>query len=373
MHSNKNKESVLVYENDNITLNRTDEFNYSVRTKNGTYGFISYTSGSDEIIVVVKKNKYEILGRFIHVKENDLQDMKNFIIEQTVNNIIYLVSKTHLHSIHKDFAPFMNNLTAEIYEQSIEHSDYCGFNGRPRYKTIKENHNYYEKNCIYFYVLFTKKKVIDNVFRYTQIFKNKEMQSLKKIHFYKAGDITLSFGSFNDFINSKKYNDVRGQHQPNSDGVYGVAGGLSNKVNSILSWCDISTLKVLKYKKYYVNISFEDGKHKLIYMENLTRDEYQRKKYNHMKSDFDKYDYVQEAYLTVTATIESDRLNRTSTFSIDEIKHFDDALVSKVFSKKKKLALIYPSHHLQSTAQKLGFNVDELNLDILETIDMYTY
>lgn len=375
MHSKKNKENVLVYENDNITLNKTDDFNYFVRTKNGTYGFITCSDSSDELIVVVKKNKYEIIGRFVHLKEETTQNIEDFIIEQTVNNILYLVSKTHLHSIHKDFSPFMNDITAETYDQIIkDKSNSLGFNGCPRYKVINEDHNYYANNCIYYYVLFTKKKVIDNVFRYTQIFKNEDMKTLKKIHFYKAGDITLSFGSFNDFLNSKKHTAISvGNGNRTIENFYGVNGCLTNKVNSILIWCDVSTLKVLKYKKYYVNIVFENGKHKLVYMENLNRDEYQRKKFNFIQPTIDQNTYLQEAYLTVTASIESDKVYRTSLFDINEIKKFDDSVVSRVFSKKKKLALIYPSYHLQNTALNLGFNVQELNLDILETIDMYTY
>jgi hypothetical protein len=375
MHSNKNKEIVLVYENENITLNKTDDFNYFVRTKNGTYGFITCSDSLDELIVVVKKNKYETLGRFVHYKEDLTQDIEDFIIEQTVNNILYLVSKTHLHSIYKDFAPFMNDITAETYDHIIkDEAESFGFNGYPRYKVINEDHNYYANNCVYYYVLFTKKKVIDNVFRYTQIFKNEDMKSLKKIHFYKAGDITLSFGAFNDFLDSKKYTEfsVR-QGNRSIDNFYGVNGCLTSKVNSILSWCDVSEIKVLKYKKYYVNVAFENGKHKLVYMENLNRDEYQRKKYNFLQPTIDQNTYIQEAYLTVTASIEAEKVYRISSFDIDEIKRFDDSLISRVYIKKKKLALIYPSYHLKNTALNLGFNVKELNLDILETIDMYTY
>lgn len=158
MHSNKNKESVLVYKNDNITLNKTDDFNYFVKTKNGTYGFITCSADRNELIVVVKKNKYETLARFIHFKEELTQDIEDFIIEQTVNNILYLVSKTHLHSIHKDFAPFLNDITAETYEGIIKDADLFGFNGYPRYKVINEDHNYYANNCVYYYALFTKKK-----------------------------------------------------------------------------------------------------------------------------------------------------------------------------------------------------------------------
>jgi hypothetical protein len=375
MHSNKNKEIVLVYENDNITLNKTDDFNYFVRTKNGTYGFITCSDNCDELIVVVKKNKYETLGRFVHCKEDPTQNMEDFIIEQTVNNILYLVSKTHLHSIHKDFSPFMNDITAETYDHIIkDKSNSLGFNGCPRYKVINEDHNYYANNCVYYYVLFTKKKVIDNVFRYTQIFKNEDMKTLKKIHFYKAGDITLSFGSFNDFLNSKKHTAISvGNGNRTIENFYGVDGCLTNKVNSILSWCDVSDVKVLKYKKYYVNIAFENGKHKLVYMENLNRDEYQRKKYNFLQATIDQNTYIQEAYLTVTASIESNKVYRISSFDVDEIKKFDDSLVSRVFIKQKKLALIYPSYQLKNTALNLGFNVQELNLDILDTIDMYTY
>lgn len=375
MHSNKNKEIVLVYENDNITLNKTDDFNYFVRTKNGTYGFITCSDNRDELIVVVKKNKYEILGRFVHYKEDPIQDIEDFIIEQTINNILYLVSKTHLHSIHKDFSPFMNDVTAETYDHIIkDKANSLEFNGSPRYKVINEDHNYYAKNCVYYYVLFTKKKVIDNVFRYTQIFKNEDMKTLKKIHFYKAGDITLSFGLFNDFLDSKKHTAVSvGKGNRTIENFYGVDGCLTNKVNSILSWCDISDVKVLKYKKYYVNVAFENGKHKLVYMENLNRDEYQRKKYNFLQPTINQNTYIQEAYLTVTASIESNKVYRISSFDIDEIKKFDDSLVSRVFIKQKKLALIYPSHQLKNTALNLGFNVEELNLDILDTIDMYTY
>lgn len=375
MHSNKNKEIVLVYENDNITLNKTDDFNYFVRTKNGTYGFITCSADRDEVVVVVKKNKYETLGRFVHLKEDPTQDIEDFIIEQTVNNILYLVSKTHLHSIYKDFSPFMNDITAETYDHIIkDDAALFGFNGYPRYKVINEDHNYYANNCVYYYVLFTKKKVINGVFRYTQVFKNEDMQALKKIHFYKAGDITLSFGSFNEFINSKRYTEYSVGHGNRSiENFYGVNGCLTHKVNSILSWCDVSELKVLKYKKYYVNIAFENGKHKLVYMENLNRDEYQRKKFNFIQPTVDQNAYIQESYLTVTASIESEKVFRTSTFDIDEIRKFDDSVVSRVFNKKKKLALIYPSYHLKNTALHLGFNVQELNLDILETIDMYTY
>jgi hypothetical protein len=375
MHSNKNKEIVLVYENDNITLNKTDDFNYFVRTKNGTYGFITCSDNRDELIVVVKKNKYEILGRFVHYKEDPIQDIEDFIIEQTINNILYLVSKTHLHSIHKDFSPFMNDVTAETYDHIIkDKANSLEFNGSPLYKVINEDHNYYAKNCVYYYVLFTKKKVIDNVFRYTQIFKNEDMKTLKKIHFYKAGDITLSFGLFNDFLDSKKHTAVSvGKGNRTIENFYGVDGCLTNKVNSILSWCDISDVKVLKYKKYYVNVAFENGKHKLVYMENLNRDEYQRKKYNFLQPTINQNTYIQEAYLTVTASIESNKVYRISSFDIDEIKKFDDSLVSRVFIKQKKLALIYPSHQLKNTALNLGFNVEELNLDILDTIDMYTY
>lgn len=375
MHSNKNKEITLVYENNSINLNKTDDYNYFVRTKNGTYGFITCSDNCDEMVVVVKKNKYEIMGRFVHFKEDPEQSMESFIIDQTVNNILYLVSKTHLHSICKDFSPFMNNITAETYEHMIkDSSNSFGFNGFPRYKVINEDHNYYVHNYVYYYVLFTKKKVIDGVFRYTQVFKNEDMKSLKKIHFYKAGDITLSFGSFSDFIDSKKhttYSVIKGNRI--NENFYGVDGCLTNKVNSILIWCDVSTLKVLKYKKYYVNIVFENGKHKLVYMENLNRDEYQRKKFNFIQPTIDHDAYIQESYLAVTASIESDKVYKTSLFDINEIKKFDDSVVSRVFSKKKKLALVYPSDHLQNTALNLGFNIQELNLDILETIDMYTY
>ena len=374
MHSNKNKESILVYKNDNITLNKTDDFNYFVKTKNGTYGFITCSADRNELIVVVKKNKYETLARFIHFKEDLTQDIEDFIIEQTVNNILYLVSKTHLHSIHKDFAPFLNDITAETYEGIIKDADLFGFNGYPRYKVINEDHNYYANNCVYYYALFTKKKVIDGVFRYTQIFKNEHMKTLTKLHFYKACDMTLSLGSFNAFINSKRYTEY--SKRPGNRSIeyfYGIDGCLTNKVNSILSWCEISTLKVLKYKKYYVNVSFENGKHKLVYMENLNRDEYQRKKFNYIQPTIDQNAYIQEAYLTVMASIEDDKLYKTTLFDIDEIKKFDDDVISRVFNKQKKLALIYPSYQLKNTASQLGFDIEELNLDILDTIDMYTY
>ena len=374
MHSNKNKESILVYKNDNITLNKTDDFNYFVKTKNGTYGFITCSADRNELIVVVKKNKYETLARFIHFKEDLTQDIEDFIIEQTVNNILYLVSKTHLHSIHKDFAPFLNDITAETYEGIIKDADLFGFNGYPRYKVINEDHNYYANNCVYYYALFTKKKVIDGVFRYTQIFKNESMKTLTKLHFYKACDMTLSLGSFNAFINSKRYTEY--SKRPGNRSIeyfYGIDGCLTNKVNSILSWCEISTLKVLKYKKYYVNVSFENGKHKLVYMENLNRDEYQRKKFNYIQPTIDQNAYIQEAYLTVMASIEDDKLYKTTLFDIDEIKKFDDDVISRVFNKQKKLALIYPSYQLKNTASQLGFDIEELNLDILDTIDMYTY
>jgi hypothetical protein len=200
------------------------------------------------------------------------------------------------------------------------------------------------------------------------------MKTLKKIHFYKAGDITLSFGLFNDFLDSKKHTAVSvGKGNRTIENFYGVDGCLTSKVNSILSWCDISDVKVLKYKKYYVNVAFENGKHKLVYMENLNRDEYQRKKYNFLQPTINQNTYIQEAYLTVTASIESNKVYRISSFDVDEIKKFDDSLVSRVFIKQKKLALIYPSHQLKNTALNLGFNVEELNLDILDTIDMYTY
>jgi hypothetical protein len=374
MHSNKNKESVLVFKNDNITLNKTDDFNYFVKTKNGTYGFITCSADRNELIVVVKKNKYETLARFIHFKEDLTQDIEDFIIEQTVNNILYLVSKTHLHSIHKDFAPFLNDITAETYEGIIKDASLFGFNGYPRYKVINEDHNYYANNCVYYYALFTKKKVIDGVFRYTQIFKNEYMKTLTKLHFYKAGDMTLSLGSFNAFINSKRYTEY--SKRPGNRSIehfYGIDGCLTHKINSILSWCDISSLKVLKYKKYYVNVSFENGKHKLVYMENLNRDEYQRKKFNYIQPTIDHNAYIQEAYLTVTASIEDDKLYKKTLYDIDEIKKFDDNVISRVFNKQKRLALIYPSYQLKNTASQLGFDIQELNLDILDTIDMYTY
>lgn len=60
-------------------------------------------------------------------------------------------------------------------------------------------------------------------------------------------------------------------------------------------------------------------------------------------------------------------------FDIDEIKKFDDNVISRVFNKQKKLALTYPSYQLKNTASQLGFDIEELNLDILDTIDMYTY
>lgn len=374
MHSNKNKESVLVYKNDNITLTKTDDFNYFVKTKNGTYGFITCSEECNELIVVVKKNKYETLARFIHFKEDLTQDIEDFIIEQTVNNILYLVSKTHLHSIHKDFAPFLNDITAETYEGIIKDAELFGFNGYPRYKVINEDHNYYANNCVYYYALFTKKKVIDGVFRYTQIFKNEYMKTLTKLHFYKACDMTLSLGSFNAFINSKRYTEY--SKRPGNRSIeyfYGIDGCLTNKVNSILSWCEVRTLKVLKYKKYYVNVSFENGKHKLVYMENLNRDEYQRKKFNYIQQTIDQNAYIQESYLTVTAVIEDNKLIKSTTYDLDEIKHFDQLVVDKVYTKKKKLALLYPSYQLRDTVADLGLNVDELNMDILETIDMYTY
>lgn len=377
MHSNKQKNSILVYESSTITVHKTDHLHYMVKAKNGSYGFITCSELLDELVVVVKKNKYEIIGRFIHYKENMEQDIESFVIEQSVNNIIYLVSKTHLHSIHKDFAPFMNNATVdEAYkDRFIEHFlESFDFNGTSKHKVIKEEHNHYEKNYVYYYVLFNKKKVINNVFRYTQIFKNTEMETLKKIHFYKISDLTLSFGSFSEFVNSKKYNiDLPITNKYMVKEAYDKNECITKKVNSISLFCDINSIKVLKYKKYYVNITFEDGKHKIVYMENLSKDEYKRKKYNYATAVIEQSDYIQESYLTVKASIQNNKISLETSFDIDEIKRFDEILVTKIFQRKKKLALIYPSYNLKNMALHLGFDADNINLDILETIDMYTY
>lgn len=375
MHSNKNKEIVVLYIDNNVTINKIDRDNYVVRTRNGTYGFITCSDNKNELIVSVKKNKYEIMGRFIHIKENDEQDIESFIIEQTVNNIFYLVSKTHLHSIHKDFSPFLNNVTAENFQQSvIDEAENHEFSGLPRYKIIAEQHNNYIYNKIYYYVSFTRKKVVNNVFRYTQIFKNEEMKSLKKIHFYKAGDLTLAFGSFYDFVNSKHYSELsKNIHNINNADSYGVKGCLTDSVNAIKSWCELRSIKVLKYKKYYVNVTFENGHHKLTYMENLTQSEFQRKKYQILQQSVNPNDYSQEAFLTVTAVIEDNKLIKSTTYNLDEIKHFDQLVIDKVYAKKKRLALLYPSYQLKDTVAELGLKIDELNMDILETIDMYTY
>jgi len=377
MHSTKQKNTTLVYESSTITIHKTDHLNYTVKAKNGSYGFISCSEFLDELVVVVKKNKYEIIGRFIHYKENIAQDIESFVIEQSVNNIIYLVSKTHLHSIYKDFTPFMNNVTVEdaFKDRFIEHFlESFDFNGTSKHKVIKENHNHYEKNYVYYYVLFTKKKIIDNVFRYTQIFKNKEMEPLKKIHFYKISDLTLSFGSFSEFVNSKKYNvDLTSINRNSVKEVYDKNECIHKKVNAINLFCDINAIKVLKYKKYYVNIAFEDGKHKIVYMENLSKNEYKRKKYNYTTSVIDKNEYLQESYLTVKAYIQNNKLLLETSFDIDEIKQFDESLVTKIFERKKRLALVYPSYNLKTMVLNLGFDVDNINLDVLETIDMYTY
>lgn len=376
MHSNKNKEIVVLYTDNNVTINKMDRDNYVVRTKNGTYGFITCSDNKNELIVSVKKNKYETMGRFIHIKENDEQDIEIFIIEQTVNNIFYLVSKTHLHSIHKDFSPFLNNVTAENVKQFVvDEAENYEFSGLPRYKVIAEQHNGSIYNRVYYHVSFTRKKVVNNVFRYTQIFKNEDMRPLKKIHFYKAGDLTLAFGSFYDFVHSKNYsgfsknihNNIHNEH------CYGVKGCLTDSVNAIKSWCEMRSIKVLKYKKYYVNVTFENGHHKLTYMENLTQTEFQKKKYNALQQSVNPNEYLQEAFLTVTAVIEDNKLVKSSTYDLDEIKHFEQLFVDKVYAKKKRLALLHPSYQLKDTVAELGLTVDELNLDILETIDMYTY
>lgn len=373
MHSHKSKEIVVLYTDNNITINKIDRDNYVVRTKNGTYGFIMCSDNKNELIVSVKKNKYETMGRFIHIKENDEQNIESFIIEQTVNNIFYLVSKTHLHSIHKDFSPFLNNVTSENVKQSVvDEAENYGFSGLPRYKVIAEQHNGSIYNRIYYYVSFTIKKVVNNVFRYTQIFKNEEMKPLKKIHFYKAGELTLAFGSFYDFVNSKHHAGLSKNTQ-NNDHYYGIKGCLTDSVNAIKSWCELRSIKVLKYKKYYVNVTFENGHHKLTYMENLTQSEFQRKKYPTLQQSVHPNEYLQEAFLTVTAVIEDNKLVKSSTYDLDEIKHFDQLVVDKVYAKKKRLALLYPSYQLKDTVADLGLKVDELNIDILETIDMYTY
>lgn len=376
MHSHKNKEVIVLYTDKNVTINKMDRDNYVVRTKNGTYGLITFSDNKNELIVSVKKNKYETMGRFIHIKDNDEQEIESFIIEQTLNNIFYLVSKTHLHSIHKDFSPFLNNLTAENVKQSVvDEAENYEFSGLPCYKVIAEQHNASIYNRIYYYVSFVRKKVVDNVFRYTSVFKNEDMKPLKKIHFYKAGDLTLAFGSFHDFVNSKHHsglstdlqNNVRNTH------YYGVKGCLTDSVNAIKSWCELRSIKILKYKKYYVNITFENGHHKLTYMENLTHNEFQIKKYNSLQQSVNPNEYLQESFLTVTAVMKDNKLVKSSMYDLDEIKHFDQLVVDKVYTNKKRLALLYPSYQLKDTLADLGLTVNELNMDILDTIDMYTY
>lgn len=377
MHSNKHKNNVLIYENSTINVYKIDHLNYMVKAKNGSYGLITCDEPSDELIVVIKKNKYETIGRFIHYKENSDQDFESFVIEQSVNNIIYLVSKTHLHSIHKDFTPFMNNVTVDedYKERFIEHFlESFDFNGTSKHKVIKEEHNHSEKNYVYYYVLFVKKKIINDVFRYTKIFKNKDMKTLKKIHFYKISDLTLSFGSFSEFVDNKKYNvdsTFYNRHLANRDND--KKSEIAAKVNSISLFCDINSIKVLKYKKYYVDITFEDGKHKIVYMENLSRDEYKRKKYNCAAALVDQNEYIQESYLTIKGSIQNNKLALETSFDIDEIKNFDDNIVTKIFKKKKNLALSHPSCNLKTMVLNLGFDIDNINLDVLETIDMYTY
>lgn len=92
-----------------------------------------------------------------------------------------------------------------------------------------------------------------------------------------------------------------------------------------------------------------------------------------MQQSVNPNEYLQEAFLTVTAVIEDNKLVKSSMYDLDEIKHFEQLFVDKVYAKKKRLALLHPSYQLKDTVAELGLTVDELNLDILETIDMYTY
>lgn len=366
----KHKETVLLYENEKLRITQVDDYTYLVKSKNGTYGVITKSEENNEIIVVVKKNKYEALGRFIHLKQDDMQSVDDFIVQQTNSNILYFVSKTHLHSISKDFKPFLSHIPESEIDNLFTYAN-NGSVDRPKYKIISETHNHHSENFIYYYAFFKKKKIIESVYRYSHIFMNASMKPLKTVNFYRAADMVLVFSDLAAFVESKHHIGVC--NISNKVKVtYGIQGCLTDKVDSIKHWCDISAIKILKYKKYYVNVVFENGKHTLYYMDHLTRGELQTKKYNKIETTLTGREISQESFLQVKSNIEDNKIIKESSFDLDAIERFETSLLNKILARKKILALKYPSDQLHKVALELDIKIEDINMDSLNIIDMYT-
>jgi hypothetical protein len=234
-----------VYKDKYFIIKKDDNFSYSIKAKNGLYGTIIVFDNIMFVDVFVKPQQF--LTRYSTLLTPDSVSFEAAMIENIKNNILFKIQESLVDAmIRNNYSFFRNNQPTSVHPSEL----WVGtrFDG-----------------CYYPHILFSKKKVVKNINRYS--FKAVSLNDLDTSisQYYMVGDYLFAVSDLDRYldlvIDRSKFSDLVS---------FGVDNQLKDDIQLYNKYLNTSNVLMLSRSSVsYCHIKREHGKLMIVYFDNF--------------------------------------------------------------------------------------------------------
>jgi hypothetical protein len=338
-----------VYKDKYFIIKKDDEFSYSIKAKNGLYGTINVFNNTMFVAIFVKPQQF--LTRYSTSLTDATVSIETAMIDNIRNNILFKIQETLVDSmIRNNYAIFRSNQSATVHPSELligTHFDAC----------------YYPN------ILFSKKKVVKNIYRYS--FETVRLNDLDTSisQYYMVGEYLFAVSDLDHYldlvIDSSKFGGLVS---------LGIDNQLTDDVELYKKYLNTSNVLMLSRSSVsYCHIKRERRKLMIVYFDNFHDHSGKSKAdssfINIFKHGHQFYKFAQ----MVSITWHKGKVTtQQSSFDKELAKKHEKDISNMVKDGFDILQLKHPSKTVLNTLSELGLP-DSLPLsrETLTVVDMY--
>lgn len=406
--------SVSLYRERDFAISKLDETHFSVKSRNGLNATITI---NDRIMFVeicfeyennslgLLKSSYSKIEKNIFRYSTPLNDsllsFDDFVVYSIKNTILFKIKSNKLSSYFKEHANFFQdtisiNLYHKIILEDLErikrisYDQYAIDDTNDTAYICFYDYNIFDKKC-YPIINFKKKKVINNIFKYTfHANKLKNMAKKEMIVAYYIDDVFFNLSDLETFFLHKSVKDkpinlqfMKFNFNPyvvsEPKKFYGINNQLTEHQSFMSKQIDLSKVRVLRHDgQQYCLLKKENRQLTLSYITNfdiektvvdsvLTYSSWWQKI---MRNETPLRRYKNE-YL-ITYTYKKGKLTKNSErFDLNMVKNHEMEIANQVMANADYLKTHYPSASIVKRLNEFGICSDiPLSLDDLSVLEM---
>jgi len=342
-----------VYKDKYFIIKKDDEFSYSVKAKNGLYGTISVSNNIMFVDIFVEPQQF--LTRYSTSLTDSTVSLEDAMILHIGNNILFKVKEGYVDSIIRNNYSFFRNVLISDHVFSPELWSGSRF-----------------EKFYYPHIVFSKKKVVKNIYRYSFEAVNLKDFDASISQYYMIGEYFFAVSNLKNYldlvIDSSKFGGL-------------VSLGIDNQLNEEIplykKYLNTSNVLMLSRSSVsYCHIKRERRKLMIVYFDNF----HDRSAECKVDSSFIKFinilKYGKQFYRIsrmVSVTWHKGKVTtQQSLFDQVLAKKHEKDVSNMVKDEFDVLQLKHPSKTILNTLSDIGLQASlPLSRETLTVVDMY--